>query len=500
VSLDVKSGRFHALIGENGAGKSTLAKCAMGVNRIDGGEIRLEGKVWTAGSPREARRSSVGMVFQHFTLIPSMTVAENLVLARPDLPQFINWHQELDRLRTFLEQAPFRVDLQAPVSQLAAGEKQKVEILKELYLETRFLMLDEPTSVLTPDEADEVLGLLRTLVTAGRLSVLMITHKFREVMAFADEVTVLRKGKLIGSRIISKTSPPELAEMMMGSVLETEATGKAKSAPGKAVLKVGDLRVRGDNGLEVLHDLNLTVHAGEILGIAGVSGNGQRELVEAITGQRRIEKGEIRVDGERFTPTRDAIRRFGFHTLPEEPLRNAAIASMTVAENMSLRDFDRSPSARGGLLNFGAIRRAAITLIERFSISPPDPDIPIGSLSGGNVQRAILARELGGSEVRVLVAANPCFGLDFNATGFIRNHLVQVRNRGGAVLLISEDLDELLELADRIVVMSEGTVVYENAIGNADRLIIGRHMAGSQALDAAAGDQQTAPALHPESR
>jgi ABC-type uncharacterized transport system ATPase subunit len=482
VDLQVKPGQFHALIGENGAGKSTLAKCIMGVNRIDGGEIRVNGKPNAAGSPREARASGIGMVFQHFTLIPSMTVAENLVLARPDLPLVIRWRAEMERLKKFIEHAPFPIDLHTPVSQLAAGQKQKVEILKELYLETRFLMLDEPTSVLTPDEADEVLGLLRTFVSAGRLSVLMITHKFREVIGFADEVTVLRRGKLVGSRPVSQTSPPELAAMMMGTTAPSTATAKVERVPGKAVFTIDKLCVDSDNGLSVLHDLGLTVHAGEILGIAGVSGNGQKELVEAISGQRRIESGEMRVSGEPYTPTRDAIRRFGFHTLPEEPLRNAAIASMTVAENMVLRDFDRPPFAGpGGLLNFSAIERNSVGLIERFSVSPPSPHAPIGSLSGGNVQRAILAREFGGSEIKVLVAANPCFGLDFKAVAFIHNHLVEVRNRGGAVLLISEDLDELLELADRIVVMSEGSFVYENVSERADRVSIGRHMAGHHA-------------------
>ena len=254
VDLQVKPGQFHALIGENGAGKSTLAKCIMGVNRMDAGEIRVNGQRKAAVSPREARASGIGMVFQHFTLIPSMTVAENLVLARPDLPLIIRWRAEMERLRKFIEHAPFPVDLDTPVSQLAAGQKQKVEILKELYLETRFLMLDEPTSVLTPDEADEVLGLLRTFVSAGRLSVLMITHKFREVMGFADQVTVLRRGKLVGSRPVSQTSPPELAAMMMGTTAATATTEKVERIPGKSVFTIDKLCVRGDNGLSVMHD------------------------------------------------------------------------------------------------------------------------------------------------------------------------------------------------------------------------------------------------------
>jgi simple sugar transport system ATP-binding protein len=481
VDLRVEPGEFHALIGENGAGKSTLAKCIMGVNSIDGGEMLVDGAAWRARDPRQARRSGIGMVFQHFTLIPSMTVAENLTLPRPGLPAVIRWQEEMERLRTFLEDAPFAVDLGARVAELAAGEKQKVEIVKELYLGTRFLMMDEPTSVLTPAEADEILGRLRAMVERGTLSVLLITHKFREVMTYANRVTVLRKGRGVGTRDVAGSSVAQLAGLMMGEAHSAEAVERAAGALGPAVFTVNHLRARGDKGVEVLHDLSFEVRAGEILGVAGVSGNGQRELVETLAGQRPIQAGQVAVMGEAYYPVKDTMRRLGVFILPEEPMRNAVVPGMTVAENMALRDFDRAPYSRGGVLNFSEMRRAAVKLIERFSVRPPSPDVPVKTLSGGNVQRVILARELAGHEIRVLVAANPCFGLDFAAVEFIHNRLVEVRNRGAAVLLISEDLDELLELADRIVVMSSGRIVHESTRADADAVRIGRHMAGHAA-------------------
>jgi ABC-type uncharacterized transport system ATPase subunit len=478
VSLCVPPGTFHALLGENGAGKSTLVKCLMGFYEADAGQVLVDGAPLRIGSPREARRHGIGMVFQHFTLIPSMTVAENLVLAQPDLPLFIDWPAENARLTRFLEKAPFQVPLQAPVSTLSAGQKQKVEILKELWLQTRFLILDEPTSVLTPQEATEVLGYLRRVVDRGELSVLMITHKFREVLAFCDEVTVLRRGRLSGSGRTCDLDASRMAEMMMGEARAERKVSKT-TVPGAPVLRLQNLTAFGDNGLEAVRDLSLTVRAGEIVGIAGVSGNGQRELVEAIGGQRGLVSGRITVDEQEHRATRSLVRSHAFYTLPEEPLRNASAPSMTVAENIAFRVFDQAPFQKAGfLLNRAAISDFARRMIEAFSVRPPNPDAPIRDLSGGNVQRAILARELSSGNVKVLVAANPCFGLDFKAVDFIHDRILEARNRGAAVLLISEDLDELLEMADRIFVMSEGALVHETLPEEADLGVIGRQMAG----------------------
>jgi ABC-type uncharacterized transport system ATPase subunit len=479
VSLSLAPGTFHALLGENGAGKSTIVKCLMGFYQADAGEIRINGSVTRIDSPRDARRHGIGMVFQHFTLIPSMTVAENLVLARPDLPMIIDWQGETAKLESFLKHAPFRVDLKARVNTLSAGQKQKVEILKELYLETRFLILDEPTSVLTPNEADEILGFLRELVDRGEISVLLITHKFREVMAFCDGVTVLRRGRFAGTGATASLSSAQMAEMMMGEAQAGRQTRKNTRAPGGALLQVDGVSARGDNGLEAIHGVSLTVRAGEIVGIAGVSGNGQRELVEVIAGQRPATSGEIRVGGEIHLATRAMLRKHRFYTLPEEPLRNAAVPGMSIAANMAFRVFDQPPFQRAGfLMDRAAIAKYGRELIKRFSVRPANGDAPIGDLSGGNVQRAILARELSSGEVQVLVAANPCFGLDFKAVDFIHDRLTETRDSGAAVLLVSEDLDELLDLADRIFVMSNGRLVHETTRGEADIALIGRQMAG----------------------
>ena len=479
VSIGVEPGTFHALLGENGAGKSTAVKCLMGFYHADAGEILIDGNLTRIDSPRKARGHGLGMVFQHFTLIPSMTVAENLVLARPGLPLVIDWKTEKRHLRAFLEEAPFRVDLEARVDTLAAGQKQKVEILKELYLQTRLLILDEPTSVLTRNEADEVLGYLRRIVDRRQLSVLLITHKFREVMAYCDEVTVLRRGRFAGAGKTAALDPSAMAEMMMGEAGVQKEVARSGTASGPPVLRIESLRARGDNGLEVLHGVNLSVRAGEIVGIAGVSGNGQRELVEVIAGQRSALSGRITVNGENHSSTRAMLREHRFFTLPEEPLRNAAVPRMSVAENMVFRVFDQAPFQRSGfVLDRAAMDRFARELIIRFSVRPPLPASPIGELSGGNVQRVILARELSSGDVGVLVAANPCFGLDFKAVGFIHNLLVETRNKGAAVLLVSEDLDELLTLADRIFVMTDGVVAHETTPGEVDLAIIGRQMAG----------------------
>jgi simple sugar transport system ATP-binding protein len=317
------------------------------------------------------------------------------------------------------------------------------------------------------------------MVDRGELSVLLITHKFRDVMRYADRVTVLRKGRVVGTRTVARTSQGELAEMMMGDRRAVDALDRAPKTEGEVALSVANLRVRGDKGLDVLHDLSFEARSGEILGIAGISGNGQREFVEVVAGQRLCQSGSITVNGEPYSVSRECMRRLGVFVLPEMPLRNASVPSMTVAENIALREFDQPPISRHGLLSYDAVRKLGAEWIEKFSVSPPSPDLPISTLSGGNVQRAILARELGGPQIRVLIAANPCFGLDFAATRFIHNRLIEARNRGASVVLISEDLDELMDLADRILVMNAGRIVYRCTRSEAGQVEIGRHMAAT---------------------
>jgi len=478
VSLRVAPGTFHALLGENGAGKSTLVKCLMGYQAPDAGEVMVGTRERAINSPADAQACGLGMVYQHFTLVPAMTVAENLVMSRADLPWRINWRAEHARIEAFLQTAPFRIDPHRLASSLAAGEKQKVEILKQLYLKAKFLILDEPTSVLTPLEADEVLGLLRAEVTSGRLSVLMITHKFREVFAYCDEVTVLRRGRLAGTGRVKALSESDLARMMLGE--ERKQTPVVRtSIRSESMMEVRDLWAKNDLGLDAVRGLNLSVRTGEIVGIAGVSGNAQREFVETLAGQREAEKGEITVAGIRYEPTRRALRELGVHLIPEEPLKNACVPTLSVAENLALRTFDRPPQARGPwLLRHGQIAAAARELMARFNVKAASPQVPIATLSGGNVQRAVLARELGGPAPRVLILSNPCFGLDLAAVDFIHRLIIEVRNGGGAVLLLSEDLDEILKLSDRLFVMQNGRLVYETPTATANLADIGRHMAG----------------------
>jgi simple sugar transport system ATP-binding protein len=477
VSMKVAPGTFHALLGENGAGKSTLVKCIMGYYRQDEGQVMVGGREQEIDNPRAAHALGLGMVYQHFTLVPAMTVTENLVLARSELPAVIDWRKERKELEEFLSHMPFKVPLDAKVSAISAGERQKCEILKQLYLQRRILILDEPTSVLTPSEADEVLGMLRDMVKRGELTILMITHKFREVMAFADEVTILRRGKLAGMGRVSELTPDAMARTMIGA--EELTVQPARSGEfGIPRLHIAGLNALDDGGQLALQNVSLTIRGGEIVGVAGVSGNGQRQLVEVLAGQREAESGEIVVDGELYHATRNEMRERKVSCLPEEPLKNACVASMSVAENLAFREFDREPFATGGWwLNGAAFRAQALRKIASYKIKTRSPDTPIGDLSGGNVQRAVLARELGGA-VDIMIAANPCFGLDFAAVAQIHAEIMAVRNRGAAVLLVSEDLDELLELADRIVVIFHGQFVYESPASEADLTEIGRHMAG----------------------
>jgi general nucleoside transport system ATP-binding protein len=478
VSIKVEAGTFHALLGENGAGKSTLVKCIMGFYSADKGTVLLNGAEVPIHNPRDARAHGIGMVYQHFTLVPSLTGAENLVISRADAPAVIDWNKEMAGLEQFLSRMPFRVPLDVPVSMMAAGEKQKLEILKLLYLDQRLLILDEPTSVLTPDEADEMLGLLRGMARRGDITVIMITHKFREVTSFCDSVTVLRRGRRSGGGKVSELSTEDMARMMIGDTPIRERAVRAVRAAGENVLELAALYAQDDEGLPALEQVNLKVHAGEIVGIAGVSGNGQSELVEVLSGQRELTDGRILVKQKPFEPKRDSFYRLKIFGLPEEPLKNATVPKMTVAENMAFRTFDQPPSAKlGWWLSPGPMRVKARELIARYRVKTPSPETAIADLSGGNIQRAVLARELS-SDVDVLIVANPCFGLDFASVAEIRAQIMEQRNRGAAVLLVSEDLDEILELADRVAVMSGGTVNYVAPVGDTDRATIGKHMAG----------------------
>ena len=478
VSVKIPAGTFHALLGENGAGKSTLVKCIMGFYVPDKGQLLLDGAEVTVRNPRDAQALGVGMVYQHFTLVPSLTAAENLVVSRADAPSFINWRKERAELETFLEGMPFRVPLDRPVGSLAAGEKQKLEILKLLYLNQRFMILDEPTSVLTPGEADEILGLLKDMAHRGEITVAMISHKFREVEAFCDDFTVLRRGAKVGGGKVGVASTSDMAKMMIGDAVVRASSAKIQAPKGGSVLEIAGLCAENDEGREAVSSFNLKVQPGEIVGIAGVSGNGQSELVEALSGQRPIKLGQVLIDNRDFEPKRDHFDKFKVFGLPEEPLKNATVPNMSVAENMAFRSFDKAPiTSLKYWLSPGPMRARARELLARYNVKTPSTETQIRDLSGGNVQRAVLARELS-DQVSVLIVANPCFGLDFASVADIRAQIVEQRNRGAAVLLVSEDLDEILELSDRIAVMSGGHVAYLTSAAEADRTTIGRYMAG----------------------
>ncbi len=485
ISVQVPAGGFHALLGENGAGKSTLVKCLVGFYTPDSGQILIDNREVAIATPREASQLGVGMVYQHFTLAPGMTVAENLVLARGTLPALLNWKEEREKLSAFIATLPFKVALDKTAGSLAAGEKQKVEIIKQLYLQRRLLILDEPTSVLTPGEADEVLGFVKNLATQKQLTALIITHKFREVTAYADDFTVLRRGKFSGNGAVGEVSVERMAEMMVGSQLtQTTQTrvqrSKIPDTPPRLVIK--KLSALDDKGLAVLKGVDLSVKPGEILGIAGVSGNGQKELVEILLGQRPKSGGQVLVNGEPYSGRRSEIARHKVYNLPEEPLRNACVANLSVSHNMALRNYDRAPLSRSGILNRAAIQQQANKYVETFNVKTDGINALMQTLSGGNVQRAVLARELS-HPVDLLIVANPVFGLDFNAVAETHRRLLAARASGTAILLVSEDLDELIELSDRIVVMSEGVIAFETEADKADIKILGHYMAGGHVLN-----------------
>ncbi|NHT77057.1 ABC transporter ATP-binding protein [Rhizobiaceae bacterium CRRU44] len=479
VSIRVPAGSFHALLGENGAGKSTLVKCIMGFYHATSGALVVDGREVSVASPRDAATFGLGMVYQHFTLVPSLTGAENLVISRSDVPAVINWGQERKDLARFMERMPFRIPLDRPVRELAAGEKQKLEIVKQLYLGRSFLILDEPTSVLTPAEADEMLGLVRGLTDSGGLTVLMISHKFHEITKFADAVSILRRGKLVGTGAIGDLSTAAMAALMIGDVKLAELDSRAPVGDtAETVLRLSSIKAPDRSGLKTIEIDDLTVRAGEIVGIAGISGNGQKEVTEILAGQRPPVSGTIEVHGAAYGATRAETRKNNVRFIPEEPLQNACAPRMTVSENLSFRTFDLKPDGGQAIwLSKAGMKARATALIADFKVKTASASSPIAALSGGNVQRAVLARELIG-DVDLLIVSNPCFGLDFSAVAEIRARIMKARNAGTAVLLLSEDLDELLELSDRILVISEGRLVYETAARGADIGIIGAHMAG----------------------
>ncbi len=478
VDLELYEGEVLALLGENGAGKSTLMNVLCGLYRPDEGAISVRGEIVDIQSPRDAYDLGIGMVHQNFMLVETMTVAENVVLGLKGLAFQPEFRRVKRQLRALGERYGLKVDPDAYIWQLSVGEQQRVEILKLLYRDVDILILDEPTAVLTPQEVDDLVEVLQRVVREGKAAI-FITHKLREVMLFSDRVTVLRDGQNVATHLTSETSPEELARLMVGREVLFRVE-KTSCQPGAPVLEIEDLRALNDKGLPALQGVSLTVHGGEIVGIAGVAGNGQRELAEVITGLRSALDGEVHVNGQCVTncsPLR--MISAGVSHIPEDRVGMGLVGDMSVAENLALKAYRTSELSQGPVLFPGRMKRFAQELIKGFQIATPGPEIRVKFLSGGNLQKAILAREFTACE-GLLVAVHPTRGLDVGATESVRELLLQQRDQGTAILLISEDLDELLELSDRIAVMYEGEIVGAMLAEKANIETLGLMMAGEQ--------------------
>jgi simple sugar transport system ATP-binding protein len=458
VDLELRRGEIHALLGENGAGKSTLMNVVYGMARPDAGEILIGGRTVTVESPRDAMAQGVGMVFQHFMLIPVMTVAENLVLgAEPRRRGLLDIAAARERCRELSERHGLRVDPDARIADVSVGQQQRVEILRALDRGAQILVLDEPTAVLTAQETAELAAVLRNLRDAGT-SIVFITHKLHEVLEIADRVTVLRRGKVVGTVDTAGADEASLARMMVGRdvVLRVE---KEPAKPREPVLEVEDLRAVDDRGLPAVDGISLQVRAGEIVAVAGIDGNGQGELIDTISGLRHVASGRVRVKGRDITgwdPRR--VREAGVGHIPEDRHRRGLVLDFTLAENLALRDYRQG--TRFGLLSPRRMLARARGLLEEFDVRGGDSGTPARSLSGGNQQKVVVAREISG-DPDLLIAAQPTRGLDVGAIEFVHRRLLAERDAGKAVLLLSLELDEVRALADRILVIYEGRIVGE---------------------------------------
>jgi simple sugar transport system ATP-binding protein len=461
IDLDLRSGEVHALLGENGAGKSTLMNVVYGLYRPDEGDIRIKGQPVTMHSSQDAIEHGIGMVHQHFMLIPVMTVSENIVLgAEPNRAGVFLDHRAADeRVRDLAKTFNFAIDPDARIQNISVGQQQRVEILKALYRRADILILDEPTAVLTPQEATDLFEILRSLTHEG-MSVIFISHKLHEVLDIADRISVLRRGKLIGTVPREGATEQSLAEMMVGREVVLQVD-KEVAQPGETLLEVAGLEVEDDRGLPAVRGVSFGVRAGEIVGIAGVDGNGQTELIEALTGLRHAKAGQIVMGGVDVT-SRSVLDRLegGLGHIPEDRLRRGIILDFSLAENLALHDYRHEPNSHLGWLWPSRMIAAARRLISEFDVRGGRPTSKASELSGGNQQKLVVAREVS-RDPRLLIAAQPTRGLDVGAIAFLHGRIVAERDEGRAILLVSLELDEILSLSDRILVMYEGRIVGE---------------------------------------
>ena len=480
VDFDLKKGEIHVLLGENGAGKTTLMNILYGLYNQDEGEMLVNGKAVKIDDPNNSIALGIGMVHQHFMLIPVFTVAENIMLGEETTKRGMLDRKTVSaKVKELSHQYGLDVDPEALVGQLPVGAQQRVEIIKTLYRDAQILILDEPTAVLTPQEADELIVIMRGLTERGH-SIIFITHKLKEVLAVADRITVMRSGRVVGTVTPEDMDEAKLASMMVGrEVILTVKKGEA--SPQEEILKVEDMHAIDNRGLESLRGVSFEVHAGEVLGIAGVQGNGQTELAEALTGLRDTKSGSVTLAGNDVTgKTPRPIIEAGLAHIPEDRQKHGLVLSYSVADNMVLCNYYLPPFAKGMVLQQEAVDANARKLIEEFDVRTPSPYVPVSKLSGGNQQKVIVARELS-RDVKLLIASQPTRGLDVGSIEYIHKEIIAMRDRGVAVLLISAELDEIMALSDRIAVMYRGQIVTTVDAKEASREELGLWMAGSHA-------------------
>ena len=477
VSLQLERGRILALLGENGAGKSTLVNILFGMYRPDEGHVIIKGERVDLRGPDDAISRGIGMVHQHFQLVPPMRVVENIVLgAEPVLRGLVDLGEARRRVIELSRRYGLEIDPDAVVEDLPVGMQKRVEILKALYRNADVLIMDEPTGVLTPQEADHLLGVLRELTQTG-LGVVFITHKLREVLAVADDIVVLRNGEVVGQTTPAETSENGLAEMMVGRSVMLRVD-KSVAEPGDVVLELEKLSVEDDRGQIALNEVSFEVREGEILGVAGVEGNGQRELVEAITGLRGLSSGLMKIGSDEFTSgsTRQIAEK-GVAHIPEDREKHGLIGVYSLEENSVLNRYQRKPFSLRGFLRRDVIKRHAEGVVDEFDVRTPSTSVPASSLSGGNKQKLIVGREFS-DDIDLLVAAQPTRGIDIGAIEFIHRRILDQRDKGTAVLLVSAELDEILGLSDRIAVLYDGELMDVLDAEDSNREKIGLLMAG----------------------
>ncbi len=481
ISLKLQKGEIHALLGENGAGKSTLMNILFGLYQPDEGSISIYGKNVSIDNPNRAIELGIGMVHQHFKLVQPFTVTENIILGtEPKKGLAIDYRTAHEKVARISEQYGLKVDPKAKIENITVSMQQRVEILKTLFRGAEILIFDEPTAVLTPQEIGELMVIMRNLVAEGK-SIILITHKLKEIMEIADTVTIIRRGKVVDSVKVAETSAKELAEKMVGREVSFKVD-KKEAVTGQPVLEVKQVMVRNQQGLPALKGINLDVKAGEILGIAGVDGNGQSELIEALTGLKSIDSGTVFLNGQEITnrSPRD-ISESGVSHIPEDRHKHGLILDFTMSENMVLETYFHPEYTKRGFLNYEAIDRHAEKLIREFDVRTPSIYNYARSLSGGNQQKAIIAREIN-KNPQLLIAAQPTRGLDVGAIEFVHKQLIAQRDQGKAVLLISFELDEIMNLSDRIAVIYEGQIVGEVKPRETNDQELGLMMAGSKRL------------------